>query len=147
MFFVCSLHRSDCSSFHCRVSGTQQARRIYFLRCTWEWIGCAQAMRRRVSDEYPAAWLRAHGGDSCAQAVRLRVPGEYPAVWLRVPGRILGCAVSRSCSGLFVVSIGYTLTIQRKQHEKRFTRVIKRIMKRIIITIYPIDTNAHIAYT
>ena len=94
------------------------------------WYGCAS------QGEYSAVWLRARSGDSCAQAVRLRVPG-----------RILGCAVSRSCSGLFVVSIGYTLTIRRKQHEKRFTRVIKRIMKRIIITIYPIDTNAHIAYT
>lgn len=31
-----------------------------------------------------------------------------------------------SWSGLFVVSIGYTLTIRRKQHEKRFIRVVKK---------------------
>ena len=104
-----------------------------FLRCTWERIGCAQAVRRRVSGEYPAAWLHTRSGDSCAQGGTAARPWVY--------------AVSRSWSGLFVVSIGYTLTIRRKQHEKRFTRVIKRIMKRIIITIYPIDTNAHIAYT
>ena len=92
---------------------------------------------------YPARSRRAGfifalclGWTDCAQAVRLRVLGWIP-----------GCAVSRSCSELFVVSIGYTLTIQRKQHEKRFTRVIKIIMKRIIIEIYSIDTNAHIAYT
>ena len=130
--FVLCLFFTSFGLFFISLQGIRHAAGApdLFLRCVWECIGCA------FQGQYSATWLHTRSGDSCAQG------GKAARPWVNT----VLCGF-HSWSGLFVVSIGYTLTIRRKQHEKRFTRVIKRIMKRIIIMIYPIDTNVHIAYT
>ena len=94
--FVLCLFFTPLGLFFISLQGIRHAAGApdLFLRCTWEWIGCAQAVRLRVPGRIfgcmaarPWVNTRLRG---CALVAAIAAPrrygcasqGEYPAAWL-----------------------------------------------------------------